>query len=168
MSDTLLLDASVWLAALDVDDANHAASKRLAEASGKAEVALAALDLTLYEVANVAVTRWRSPDDAKRVVELVLAACPQTIEPASGELLDEAGRIAAEHGLTIYDAAYVACARRRQWKLVSGDVSDLVKPELAVSPDAAAEALAPKEGESEDAPQIKGHPRAPGDQGDGE
>ncbi len=153
MSDTLLLDASVWLAALDVDDANHAASRRLVEAGGKGDVTLAALDLTLYEVANVAVTRWRSPDDAKRVVQVVLAGCPQTIEPAGGELLEEAGGIAAEHRLTIYDAAYVACARRRQWKLVSGDVADLVKPGLAVNPEAAAEALAPEQEELENPPQ---------------
>ena len=42
-----------------------------------------------------------------------------------------------EHGLSAYDAAYVAAARRNGWQLVSPDVRDLVSKGLAVTPDAA-------------------------------
>ena len=98
---------------------------------------LAALDLTLYEVANVAVVRWRSPPDAQRLVTLVLLACAATLQRADEELLHQAADIAARHELTAYDSAYVAAGRRRGWTLVSGDLRDLVTPGLAVSPDTA-------------------------------
>jgi predicted nucleic acid-binding protein len=45
--------------------------------------------------------------------------------------------LSVEHGLTAYDAAYVAVARRYDWQLVSTDVRDLVSKGLAVTPDAA-------------------------------
>jgi len=34
----------------------------------------------------------------------------------------------SEHGLTAYDAAYVAAARKHGWTLESSDLKDLVKP----------------------------------------
>ena len=41
------------------------------------------------------------------------------------------------HRLSAYDAAYVAAARREDWKLVSLDARDLVSKGLAITPDAA-------------------------------
>jgi predicted nucleic acid-binding protein len=160
----LLLDASVWLAALDPDDRYYAAAKALVESTGddggakpggdaiddggtgedaEADVVkvdpitLTALDLTLYEVANVAVVSWSSPGDAGRLVELIRLACPATIDRVDEERMREAAKIATEHGLTVYDAAYVAAARRHDWTLVSCDLKDLVRPGLAIAPDAA-------------------------------
>jgi predicted nucleic acid-binding protein len=52
-------------------------------------------------------------------------------------LATEAAEIAAEHGITAYDAVYVAAAGRNEWTLVSTDVADLVSKGLAVTPDAA-------------------------------
>lgn len=137
MSATLLLDASVWLAALDPEDDNHEAAAKLVQAAADGTVTLAALDLTLYEVANVAVVRWRSRSDAERLVDLVRLACTDTLERADDELLRLASALAAEHGLTVYDAAYVAAAKRRAWKLVSSDLADLVAPGHAIPPNAA-------------------------------
>jgi predicted nucleic acid-binding protein len=135
VSAPLLLDASVWLASLDGDDTYHLPARDLLEAAAAGTAVVAALDLTLYEVANVAVVRWGSPSDANRLVELVRVACPETLERADADLLEHAVAIAAEHKLTVYDAAYVAAGRRRGWTLVSSDVPDLVTPGLAVSPD---------------------------------
>jgi len=132
--DSLLLDASVWLAALDSDDAFHAPARQLLDAAGDGTATLAALDLTLYEVANVAVVRWRSEMAAARLVTLVRLACPDTLERADEDLLHEASATAHRHDLTVYDAAYVTAGRRRGWTLVSGDLSDLVTPGLAISP----------------------------------
>lgn len=137
MSVSLLLDASVWLAALDRDDSFHTPARQLLEAAAAGAVTPAALDLTLYEVANVAVVRWRSTADAARLVTLVRLACSNTLERADDELLREAAAIARRHELTVYDGAYVAAARRRGWTLVSGDVADLVTSGLAISPEAA-------------------------------
>ena len=135
--NTLLLDASVWLAALDANDRHHAAAREILEASAADVAVLAALDLTLYEVANVAVVSWRSRVDAERLVDLVGVACPDTLERVDDELLQRATAVAADHELTVYDAAYVAAARRREWNLVSADMADLVRPGHAISPDAA-------------------------------
>lgn len=136
MTQPLLLDASVWLAALDEDDRHHADSRRILEAAADGGLAVAALDLTLYEVANVAVVRWRSPADAGRLVELVCSACGELVEAVSRELLEEAAHIAATDALSVYDGAYVATARRHGWTLVSGDDRDLVRPGLAIAPGA--------------------------------
>lgn len=134
----LLLDASVWLAALDGDDPHHVPATRLLESAAEGTTAVAALDLTLYEVANVAVVRWHSQEDAERLVRLVTLACPATLERADNELLHAAAEVAVRHGLTVYDGAYVAAAHRRGWTLVSGDLRDLVDRRLAVSPAAVA------------------------------
>jgi predicted nucleic acid-binding protein len=49
----------------------------------------------------------------------------------------DAAALALERGLSVYDAAYVAAARRRGASLVSLDVADLVRPGLAVLPEEA-------------------------------
>jgi predicted nucleic acid-binding protein len=133
---TLLLDASVWLAAADGADAHHRASRKLLESVADKGYALAALDLTLYEVASIAVLRWGSPVEAERIVEFVASSCATTLERADPELLSAAGRIADEFRITVYDAAYVAAARRRGWRLISVDVADLVSKGLAELPSA--------------------------------
>ena len=124
-----LLDAGVWLAARDRDDRFHEDARSLI--GGHAP--LAALDLTLYEVANVGVVRWGSETKAKRLVELVLAAAAPLVQ-AGPELLAAASTIAARNGITVYDAAYVAAAERSGLPLVSTDLRDLVRPGLAISP----------------------------------
>jgi predicted nucleic acid-binding protein len=125
------------LASLDSDDRHHDAARQLLESAAAGSKTLAALDLTLYEVTNVAVVRWHSPEDAERLVRLVTLACPTTLERADDSLLRAAAATAARHRLTVYDGAYVAAAHRRGWTLVSGDQHDLVDPGLAVSPAAA-------------------------------
>jgi predicted nucleic acid-binding protein len=134
----LLLDASVWLASLDPDDRHHEAARELVERGGDGKAQLAALDLTLYEVTNVAVAKWHSAPDADRLERLIRLTCSDTIERVDEALIGEAIAVATEHGITVYDAAYVAAARQRKWTLVSGDLSDLVQPGLAVPPDAVA------------------------------
>jgi predicted nucleic acid-binding protein len=133
----LLLDASVWLAALDAEDRNHLAARAILEASADDTIVLAALDLTLYEIANVAVVRWGSSADAERLVDLVGLACPDTLQRVDETLARHAAAIAADHELTVYDAAYVASARNNDWTLVSSDIADLVRPGHAIPPERA-------------------------------
>jgi predicted nucleic acid-binding protein len=130
---SLLLDAGVWLAARDADDRNHSFAIDLLEG----ERALAALDLTLYEVANVATRSWRSPRCTRIVVALLQEACAGTIVRVDDELAGRAIEIAEEYGITVYDAAYAAASRLNGWTLVSTD-ADLVRPGLAITPEAAA------------------------------
>lgn len=133
----LLLDAGVWVAAKDADDRFFAPARQLITDT---ERSVTSLDLTLYEVANVVGARWGRPDAGREVCRSILARCGDRLVAVDIDLMDAAVEIAAEHGLTAYDAAYVAAARRFGWTLVSADVADLVSKGLAVAPDAAARA----------------------------
>lgn len=133
-----LLDSGVWLAAINADEEDHLPARRLIE--GAIARPLAALDLTLYEVANVAMKRWRSPARARAVATLVRDACPKRIGAVDAELLERAIALSTEHPLTVYDAAYVAAAELHGWTLVSGDHKDLVEPGLAITAEQALDA----------------------------
>lgn len=129
----MILDAGVWLAALDSKDRFFASARALIN---NADADRDALDLTLYEVTNVAVRRWGDRDAADRVCRLIIAASDDNLIRIDTELAQSAARIATEEGLTAYDASYVAAARQSQTQLVSTDLADLVRPGLAVPPDA--------------------------------
>jgi predicted nucleic acid-binding protein len=128
-----LLDANVWVAAGAAVGPSRAAAGRLV----RSDVSLAALDLTLYEVANVVAKRYGDPQEAQRITQAILRTCGNDLLRVDRELIDEAIDVVAEHGLSSYDAAYVAAARRYGWQLVSLDVRDLVSKGLAVTPDEA-------------------------------
>lgn len=133
----LLLDSSVWLAARNREESGHEAAHRLIEAARAGEVNVGALDLTLYEVGNVAVRRWGLPEIARGTVELVRVVCGERLARIDEPLAVRAIRLSDQHGLSAYDAAYVACAQLRGWTLVSLDERDLVGPGHAVTPGAA-------------------------------
>jgi predicted nucleic acid-binding protein len=130
----LLLDAGVWVALGEPESSHHPAARGLVR---ELATPLAALDLTLYELANVVGAKKGRGDDAARITRLVLTRCRHSLVAVDADLLTHALRAAAEHGLTAYDAAYVAAAQRSGWALVSTDVRDLVSKGLAVTPDAA-------------------------------
>ena len=130
----LLLDASIWIAAATPDDPWSEASGGLARRPPRP---LAALDLTLYEVANVVGVREGDRAGARVVANVVRRRCRDRIVTLDAGLFDDALEIATEHGLGAYDASYVAAARRHGWQLVSIDVRDLVSKGLAITPDAA-------------------------------
>ncbi len=133
-TEALLLDASVWVASKDSSDRFLDPARQLVLDPARN---LAALDLTLYETANVVGARWGRPGVAKELSRTIIARCGEHLLPVDAALLDSALEVAAEHGLTAYDAAYVAAARRHGWTLVSADIADLVSKGLAVAPDAA-------------------------------
>ena len=128
----LLIDASVWVAALDRDDRFHAAARKLVTST---DLSLSALDLTLYEVANAVTRRTGRPGPAQAAAEGIELACGDHLQSVDASLIADAAQIATEHGLTIYDAAYVATSHRNSWTLVSTDIADLVSSKLAVTPD---------------------------------
>jgi predicted nucleic acid-binding protein len=130
----LLLDASVWVAAKDADDRHFEPARSLVLGSA---APAAALDLTYYEVANVISARWGRPDLARELCRTIRLRCDGRVSPVDVDLVDASIALVAEHGLTAYDAAYVAAAQRHGWTLVSTDIRDLVSKGLAVRPDAA-------------------------------
>jgi predicted nucleic acid-binding protein len=130
----LLLDASIWVAAGVPTHHWHGPASSLVR---KPPAALAAIDLTSYEIANALGVRGGQPDAARVVVAILRRRCGDRVFALDAELFDSALALAAEHGLSAYDAAYVAAARRAGWQLVSIDIRDLVSRGLAITPDAA-------------------------------
>jgi predicted nucleic acid-binding protein len=133
-TSALLLDASVWISAKDRRDPYFEAARTLAVDPARA---VAALDLTLYEVANGLGVRLDRHDEAVDLCRLVTGRCGESLLAVDAKLIESGLEISSEHGLTAYDAAYVAAARRHGWTLVSTDIADLVSKGLAVTPDAA-------------------------------
>jgi predicted nucleic acid-binding protein len=129
---TLLVDAGVWVAASTPAEPRHAESLAVTESA----LRLAALDLTLLEVANVIGVKHAEPLRARRVCDLMGERCDDRVVRIDGDLLEHCLDVATEHGLTAYDASYVAVAQRNGWTLVSTDIRDLVSKGLAVTPDA--------------------------------
>jgi predicted nucleic acid-binding protein len=130
----LLLDAGVWIDSAAPDNRWHESAQALIR---KPPEPLAAIDLTLYEVANVIGARERRPEIARTMTEVLRQRCGERILTLDPKLLESTLEVASEHKLTAYDAAYVAAAGRYGWQLVSTDIRDLVSKGLAVTPDAA-------------------------------
>jgi predicted nucleic acid-binding protein len=129
---TLLLDASVLLAAFDPEDDHYEPASALLV---DGEATLATLDLARYEVANVAVRAWRTPES----VAPLLAAVEQIaydggVLVSTSSLLTQAAELAERHTISVYDAAYVAASTEAGRRLVSCDERDLVSKGLAVFP----------------------------------
>lgn len=128
------LDANVILACEDPDDVHHHAARRLLGSGDQ----LATLDLAFYEVTNVALRAWRDPSAARRLgLRVAAVADDGGLIRAEAPLLLRALTIAEDHGISVYDAAYVAGAQGANGQLVSCDVRDLVSRGLARLPDVA-------------------------------
>jgi predicted nucleic acid-binding protein len=130
----LLLDSGVWIATKASDERFFGAARAIVL---DMSMPVAALDLTFYEVANVVGARERRDEDAVELCRGIRTRCLDNVVTVDLELIQRTAEVATEHGLTAYDAAYVATARRYGWTLVSTDIADLVSKGLAVAPDAA-------------------------------
>jgi predicted nucleic acid-binding protein len=130
----MLLDAGVWIASKDSAEPFNRVSRELVLDSKRKA---ATLDLTLYEIANAIAARRRDPVTAAEVCRSVEFRCKEHFARMDRLLFEATAEIAIGYGLTSYDAAYVAVARRYDWRLVSTDIKDLVSKGLAITPDAA-------------------------------
>ena len=120
------------LAAFDSDDELHGPSQTLLV---DPDVTLTTLDLARYEVANVAV---RGRREFSRVAPLLEAidriSGDGGVIPSTTTLLSRAAKLADEHTISVYDAAYVAAADQAGGTLVSCDIRDLVGKGLRAVP----------------------------------
>lgn len=129
---TLLLDASVLLAAFDPEDDHHEPARTLLEDD---EATLATLDLARYEVVDVAVRAWRAPESvAPLLAAIERLAGDGGVLTSTDTLLARAAELAERQTISVYDAAYAAAASDAGHRLVSCDERDLVSKDLAVPP----------------------------------
>ena len=129
---TLLLDASVVVAAFDPGDRNHEPARVLL---GDNSISLASLDLARYEVANVAIRSWRLPEAVAPLLSaLERIANDGGVIASTRALLVRAYELAEHHSISVYDAAYVAATDEGDRRLISCDERDLVSKGLAELP----------------------------------
>lgn len=126
----IFLDASVLLAAEDLDDHNHVAASDLLRTG-----ALGTLDLAAYEITNVAEVRWRDPEASRRLRDRVWAIAELgALVRVDQALAERVAELSRQHAISAYDAAYVAGAERLAAPLASCDERDLVANGLARLP----------------------------------
>jgi predicted nucleic acid-binding protein len=133
-TDRLLFDASVWVRAMQAGAPYFDACRALVVNSA---YPVAALDLTVVEVANVLGVRFGRRHDAIDTCRLMSGRCRHLTMAADPMLVPLTLNFAIEHRLSAYDASYVAAALQGDLTLVSLDIRDLVSKGLAITPDAA-------------------------------
>jgi predicted nucleic acid-binding protein len=113
-------DANVALKWFHAEGEEEVAEARVLLDAHKARtVALTVLDLTAYEVGN-GLMRGRAAASAEQVatvLEALAEVCP-ALRP-NPEELRRATELAAQHELTLYDAAYAAVAESREATLAT-------------------------------------------------
>ena len=128
---TWFLDASVLLASRASEHPHHQSARQLIQGPD----VLGTLDLARYEAADVTIRQWRDPAEAVQLQRMIDVIADTggliRVDPA---LAAHMASLAHQHGLSAYDAAYVAGAARVGATLVSCDLRDLVEPGLAVTP----------------------------------
>lgn len=110
-----------------------AAARAIRDANQRGDIDAHIIDLAMFEVGNVLLTRlgWPASDVADQLDDLVvICGTPLTTIPA---WLRDAAALGAAHRLTFYDAAWAASARGLGIALVSAD-SALLAAGLADSP----------------------------------
>lgn len=104
-----------------------------AEAFVMSDTPLIAPDFVLVELANVATKRLRQGLITRQMAERMVIAARSLFNelvPAAG-LIGRAFELAANHGLSTYDATYVALAEQRGCALVTADLRLIAKVEQA-------------------------------------
>lgn len=126
----IFLDASVLLAAEDSDDPHHLAASALLRSGS-----IGTIDLALYETTNVAERSWRDLAASRRLQQRIWAIAELgTLIRIDEGLSERVSGLVRAHGLSAYDAAYLAGAERVGATLASCDEQDLVGPGLARAP----------------------------------
>ena len=121
-SDALLLDTSVLLRFfVDHDDDLQPKAASLAGAWLDDRIQLVLLDLSVYELVNVSARRLGHGADRIRADVGDLFRLRLPMQTVDGRLAADAGAVAVASGLSAYDAAFLAAARRLGIGLVTGD-----------------------------------------------
>ncbi len=95
-------------------------ARAILEAFADRRIDLVILDLTTYEIGNALLrSAGASPEATAGVLDALTEICEPVAISASERA--QAARLATDHGLTFYDAAYAAVTQGRRGRLVTMD-----------------------------------------------
>jgi predicted nucleic acid-binding protein len=118
----LVIDASVVLAWLMPDEQTPAAERIIGRLTlGHQAQAPALLPFEVGNALLVAQRRRRITASVAAELEREFGALPIAIAPADQDTAARAAKLAREHGLSVYDAAYLDLARQRRFALATLD-----------------------------------------------
>jgi predicted nucleic acid-binding protein len=130
----VVVDTSVLLKWFKSDNEAEVSESRLVQDAHRNGLLTAhILDLTLYELGNILLTklRWSAVRTSDTLDDL-LAICDRPLVPARAWRRN-AAKLADEHGLSFYDASFAAAAQAMEAQLLSAD-KKLLAPRLAQTP----------------------------------
>lgn len=117
-----VMDASVVASLFLPDEASGRAAELIREATGEGLVAPGLMQLEVMNILLMAKRRGRIDGQQFRVVIGAFDRLPITLQPVlSSEQKAETARLAEQHGLTAYDAAYLELAMRMGMPLATLD-----------------------------------------------
>lgn len=106
----------------DAAEEDVSAAKSLLVDHMEGRVAIAVPDLLYYEVANILLFgRSKPPIDEAAAALHDLYSIPLVVAAPVPETADAALRLASDHGLSYYDASYVALAETLDCTLITAD-----------------------------------------------
>lgn len=122
MADEVMIDASVFAAAL-FDEEHSAAARRFLGDCVSSERIMIASDLMPLEIASIAAKKvWRGECSEHLGAEAVDTARGMMAMPVSlPDLLGRAYDLAARHRFSVYDATYIALAEVRDSQVATLD-----------------------------------------------
>ena len=118
---TIVVDASVWVSSLILDDVFHVVSRDWLRHKAAEREPLVAPALMLAEVAGAISRRTHRPMDGKAAIDTLLRLGALRLVAVDRRLGKEAAVLAAVAGLRGADAIYAALARHLSVPLVSWD-----------------------------------------------
>ena len=118
MPDEVVVDASVVAKLFISEDGSDAA-----RAFADSDVRFVAPDFVLVELTNVAVKRLRRREISRELAERMTATSRSLFRElaSAGSLMGRAFELAADHGLSTYDAVYVALGEARGCDVITSD-----------------------------------------------
>lgn len=119
MDAEIVLDASIAAKVLFTEDGSEQARQLVG--SG---MILIAPDLIFLEIASVAIKRLKRGETSRQQGADAVGTLPDLLDEviASSQLADRAFALAADHGFSAYDAAYLALAEQRGLRLATADI----------------------------------------------
>lgn len=109
------------------------AARAVLDAFADRQIDILILDLMIYEIGNALIRSERAqPESIATVLDALTEICQPT--PLTTSERAHAARLASDHGLTFYDAAYAAVAHGRNGRLVTMD-RQLLAAGLGVRPE---------------------------------